>query len=50
MEEIKEMSAYHLILRYPTIAYYIQEAYNRGNHEELIDFLFGLELEDVVLC
>lgn len=41
-------SAYFLMLRYPPLANYIQEAYNRGHHEELIDFIFGLELEPVL--
>ena len=43
-------SAYHLLARYPYIAAYIQEAWNRGDHDELMDFLFGLELEDEAIC
>jgi hypothetical protein len=36
------------MLRYYYIGNYIQEAYNRGDDEELYDFLFGLELEEEV--
>lgn len=44
-------SAYHLMARYPYLGNYIQEAWNRGDHEELLDFLFGLDLEDKdILC
>ena len=43
-------SAYHLMVRYPYIGNYIQEAWNRGDYEELMDFLFGLELEDDTTC
>lgn len=42
------MSAYHLILRYPMLASYIEESFNRGDHEELLDFLFGLDTEVVL--
>jgi hypothetical protein len=45
---VNVISAYFLIIRYPSLANYIQESYNRGNDEELIDFLFALEIEDVV--
>lgn len=40
------MSAYFLMVKYPTLANYIQESYNRGHDEELIDFIFALETED----
>jgi hypothetical protein len=47
-EKMNIMNAYHLILRYPTLGNYIQESYNRGNDEELIDFLFALDTEPVL--
>ena len=40
------MSAYFLIVRYPSLGNYIQDSFNRDDHEELIDFLFALETED----
>ena len=42
------ISAYFLIIRYPTLATYIQEAFNRGNDEELMDFLFALDTDEMV--
>ncbi len=48
VERIDVMSAYYLIARYPMLANYIQDAYNRGHHEELIDFLFALETDPVL--
>ena len=44
-DRIPKASAYHLMMRYPTLGNYIQEAWNRGDHGELIDFLFGVDLE-----
>ncbi len=43
--EIDVQSAYFLIIRYPEIANYIQESYNRGHDEELIDFIFNLDTD-----
>ncbi len=43
--EIDEQSAYFLILRYPELANYIQESYNRRHDEELIDFIFSLDTD-----
>lgn len=43
-----KISAYFLIIRYPMLANYIQESFNRGHHEELIDFLFALDTEPVL--
>lgn len=48
MDRISVTSAYFLIMRYPTLANYIQDAYNRGDHEELIDFLFALDTDPVL--
>jgi hypothetical protein len=48
MERISVEAAYFLMMRYPPLANYIQEAYNRGDHEELLDFLFALETEPVL--
>ena len=42
-------SAYFLMMRYPVLGNYIQEAWNRGDYEELIDFLFELEVEPVLI-
>lgn len=41
-------SAYFLILKYPPLGNYIQEAFNRGDHDELLDYLFGLDTEPVL--
>ncbi len=41
-------SAYFLMLRYPPLANYIQEAYNRGHHDDMLDLIFGLET-DIIL-
>lgn len=46
--EISRLSAYFLLIRYPAIGNYIEEAYNRGDHEELIDFIFALDTEPVL--
>lgn len=43
--EIDVLSSYYLILRYPAISSYIQEAFDRGDYEDLMDFLFELETE-----
>lgn len=45
-EMIDIISAYFLIIKYPTLGNYIQDSFNSDNHEELIDFLFSLEMED----
>ena len=45
---MNRISAYFLILRYPTLANFIQESWNLGHDNELIDFLFALETEDVL--
>lgn len=47
--EIDFMSACFLILKYPMLGNFIQEAYNRGDDEELIDFLFALETDSVLV-
>ena len=42
------LSALYLILKYPPLGNYIQEAYNREDYTELIDFLFDLDLDDKI--
>ena len=48
MERIDKQSAYFLILKYPMLADYIQDAFNGDDHKDLIEFLFGLDT-DIVL-
>ena len=47
-EILERESAHFLMLRYPGLANYIQESFNRGNDNELIDFIFAIDTEDMV--
>jgi len=46
MNEMPIESAHHLMMMYPGLGNYIQESFNQGNYEELIDFLFALEKDN----
>lgn len=48
MVQIDRISVYFLMIRYPSLGNYIQESWNRGHDEELIDFLFALETDDML--
>ena len=42
------ISANYLIIQYPILANFIEEAFKRGNYEDIMNLLFNLETDDVV--